>query len=62
VHVVGAAFALLGTADAATLTEWFARLADGGTVLDPLQERPWGAHDGQVVDRYGIRWLIGYEA
>lgn len=61
VHVVGAAFALLGTADAATLTEWFARLADGGTVLDPLQKRPWGAHDGQVVDRYGIRWLIGYE-
>lgn len=61
VHIVGAAFALLGAAEPAVLTEWFARLAEGGRVLDPLQQRPWGAHDGQVVDRHGIRWLIGYE-
>ena len=61
VHVVGAVFSLLGTADAATLTRWFAALAEGGTALDPLQKRPWGAHDGQVTDRYGIRWLVGYE-
>ncbi|MDA8332444.1 MAG: VOC family protein, partial [Candidatus Dormibacteraeota bacterium] len=26
-----------------------------------LQRRPWGAYDGQVVDRYGLHWLIGYE-
>ena len=61
VHVVGAVFSLLGTADAATLTRWFAALAEGGTAVDPLQKRPWGAHDGQVTDRYGIRWLVGYE-
>ena len=23
--------------------------------------RPWGASDGQVVDRYGVHWLIGFE-
>jgi PhnB protein len=57
----GLMLSLLGTADAATLRTWFARLADGGTVLDDLQERPWGASDGQVVDRYGIHWLIGFE-
>jgi PhnB protein len=30
-------------------------------VVDDLQRRPWGASDGQVRDRYGVRWLIGYE-
>src|SRR3954465_16053787 len=32
----GMVFALLGTARAAELREWFARLADGGAVLDDL--------------------------
>lgn len=57
----GAAMALLGTADGPTLTRWFEALSDGGTVLDALQERPWNATDGQVVDRFGVRWLIGFE-
>ncbi|MDR7234096.1 VOC family protein [Agrococcus sp. BE272] len=61
VSVRGMSVALLGTADPATLTRWFDALAEGGTVLDALQERPWGASDGQVVDRFGIRWLIGFE-
>lgn len=61
VSIEGASVALLGTADGDTLTRWFGRLAEGGTVLDALQERSWGATDGQVVDRYGIRWLIGFE-
>jgi PhnB protein len=26
-----------------------------------LQVRPWGASDGQVIDRYGLHWLIGFE-
>jgi PhnB protein len=54
-------FALLGTAEPAVLEHWFAALADGGTVVDPLQKRPWGDHDGQVTDRYGLTWLIGYQ-
>jgi PhnB protein len=57
----GLMLALLGTAVAATLRQWFAALSDGGRVVDDLQERPWGASDGQVVDRYGVHWLIGYE-
>lgn len=61
VHIVGAFFSLLGTAEPEVLTGWFERLSDGGRVVDALQERPWGAHDGTVVDRFGIRWLIGYE-
>ncbi len=57
----GLMLSLLGTADPPTLRTWFARLAERGRVLDDLQERPWGAVDGQVVDRYGLHWLIGYE-
>jgi PhnB protein len=57
----GLLFSLLGTADPVTLEAWFAALAAGGEVTDPLQERPWGAHDGQVTDRFGVPWLIGYE-
>lgn len=61
VHLVGVDFALLGTAEPTVLAQWFTRLAAGGRVVTPLDERPWGAHDGTVVDPFGIRWLIGWE-
>lgn len=57
----GMMLALLGTADPATLRTWFSRLSEGGQVVEDLQKRPWGASDGQVIDRYGVRWLIGFE-
>jgi len=61
VHMVGMFFALLGAADPETLRRWYDALADGGRVIDPLQVRPWGDSDGTVVDRFGVRWLIGYQ-
>lgn len=57
----GILFALLGTAEPAELERWFAALADGGEVVDPLELKPWGDHDGQVRDRFGVTWLIGYQ-
>ncbi len=57
----GLMLSLLGTVDAATLKEWFAGLSEGGRVVDDLQVRPWGASDGQVIDRYGLHRLIGFE-
>lgn len=57
----GLMVALLGHAEPTTLRTWFAALAEGGEVVDPLQRRPWGASDGQVRDRYGVLWLIGYQ-
>lgn len=62
VHVQGLMLSLLGTADPAVLHRWFDALAVGGSAIDPLASRPWGATDGQVTDRYGLRWLIGYES
>ena len=60
-RVEGLMLSLLGTADASTLKDWFAKLSEGGKVVDDLQVRPWGASDGQVIDRYGVLWLIGFE-
>lgn len=57
----GMMLSLLGTADPATLRAWFAGLSQGGRVVDDLQQRPWGATDGQVIDQYGLHWLIGFE-
>ena len=57
----GLMLSLLGTADPLTLRTWFSRLSEGGQVVDDLQKRPWGASDGQVIDRYGLHWLIGFE-
>jgi PhnB protein len=57
----GLMLSLLGTADPQTLRRWFSRLSDGGRVVDDLQPRPWGASDGQVIDRHGVHWLIGFE-
>jgi PhnB protein len=60
VRTEGLMLSLLGTADPATLGTWFSRLSEGGRVVDDLQKRPWGATDGQVIDQYGLHWLIGF--
>ncbi|HKU12503.1 MAG TPA: VOC family protein [Sinomonas sp.] len=61
VRTEGLMLSLLGASDETTLRSWFERLAAGGRVVDELQERPWGASDGQVIDRFGLHWLIGFE-
>lgn len=62
VEVRGLLLSVLGAAEPEVLHRWFDELAGGGgEVLDPLAPKPWGAADGQVVDRHGLRWLIGYE-
>ena len=61
VRVEGLLLSLLGAAEPAVLHQWFDRLAEGGRVVDPLALKPWGAYDGQVVDRHGLQWLVGYE-
>lgn len=61
VRLEGVMLSLLGTAEAGVLHEWFDKLSSGGRVVDPLAPKPWGASDGQVIDRFGLHWLIGYE-
>ncbi|TFC89859.1 VOC family protein [Cryobacterium sinapicolor] len=61
VQLEGVRLALLGIAEPDVLREWFDKLSVGGTVIDDLSLKPWGASDGQVIDRHGLQWLIGYE-
>ncbi len=61
VRLEGLMLSLLGAASPAILRAWFAALSEGGHVVMDLEERPWGATDGQVVDRFGLHWLIGFE-
>lgn len=35
----------------------FEALAQGGTVISPLQDQPWG-YNGRCIDRFGIAWEI----
>lgn len=57
----GMMLSLLGAAEPTVLHAWFDRLAADGKVVDPLALKPWGGSDGQVIDRHGLHWLIGYE-
>ncbi|MBG6185221.1 uncharacterized protein YndB with AHSA1/START domain/uncharacterized glyoxalase superfamily protein PhnB [Arthrobacter sp. CAN_A214] len=61
VQLEGVMLSLLGTAEPTVLHQWFDKLSAGGSVIDPLAPKPWGASDGQVIDRHGLHWLIGYE-
>jgi PhnB protein len=44
--------------DEARLRGYFDKLADGGTVLMPLEKAQWGDTFGMLMDRFGIRWLV----
>lgn len=53
----GFSISLSGDDDAALRGYWD-RLADGGTVLQPLEVAPWGDAFGMVTDRFGVTWLV----
>lgn len=36
-------------------------LADGGTVITPIQDMFWGAKFGVLTDVYGVTWLFNCE-
>ncbi|GGI45681.1 PhnB protein [Agromyces flavus] len=44
--------------DDATLRGYWDKLADGGTIVQPLEVAPWGDAFGMLVDRFGVSWLV----
>lgn len=44
--------------DEPTLRGFYDALADGGTVIEPLEQAPWGDHFGACVDRFGTTWMV----
>ena len=39
-------------------SEVFEKMKVGGVVLLPFAKQFWGALHGQVIDRFGIKWMI----
>lgn len=44
--------------DEQALTGYWQALSDGGTVRTPLAQAPWGDSYGDLVDKFGIAWLV----
>lgn len=44
--------------DGDALRGYFAALSEGGQVVTPLEVQMWGDEFGQLVDRFGICWLV----
>jgi PhnB protein len=45
-------------ADEGTLTAYFEKLSDGGSVSQPLEKAVWGDWFGMCDDKFGITWLV----
>lgn len=39
----------------------FAKLSEGGKVIDPLSIKFWGSLFGVVIDKYGKPWMLSYD-
>ena len=44
--------------DAEALRGYWEKLAEGGLVTMPLEKQMWGDEFGQLVDRFGIAWMV----
>ncbi|GEP48618.1 VOC family protein [Microbacterium saccharophilum] len=48
--------------DAERLQRAWDGLSDGGTVVMPYEEPPWGGRFGMLTDRFGIDWMVALNA
>jgi PhnB protein len=39
----------------------FAKLGEGGTVIDPLDDMFWGGKFGTLIDRFGTEWVFSFD-
>ena len=44
--------------DTDELTGYFEKLAEGGTVSEPLKQQMWGDTFGMLIDQFGIGWMV----
>jgi PhnB protein len=42
----------------AELSGYYDKLAKSGTVVEPLEQAPWGDKFGMVTDPYGVLWMV----
>ena len=44
--------------DEPELRGYWEKLSDGGTVIEPLVQAPWGDTFGMCTDRFGVTWMV----
>nr|WP_091187920.1 VOC family protein [Paenibacillus catalpae] len=44
--------------DVSEATSAYAKLSEGGESKYPFALQPWGAYYGEVIDPYGVTWMI----
>lgn len=44
--------------DLSEATKAYAKLSEGGEKKYPFAQQPWGAHYGEVIDKFGVTWMI----
>ena len=52
----------ISLSDLAEATRLFAALAEGGQVTMPFARQFWGDDYGQLVDRFGVHWMVNCDA
>lgn len=52
----------IGLNDPARAAQLFGKLADGGSVVMPLEKTYWAEAFGVVTDKFGITWMINSAA
>ena len=61
--VMGGNFSLSVAADSREqCDELFAALSDGASDVMPMQDQFWGAYFGRLTDKFGINWMISFDA
>lgn len=48
--------------DGDELRGYWDRLLDGGTMVLPLEQAPWGDMFGMLADRFGTNWMVSISA
>ncbi|KJC63881.1 VOC family protein [Agreia bicolorata] len=44
--------------DVDELTGYWQKLSEGATIQMPLEKAPWGDSFGQLIDRFGVGWMV----
>lgn len=47
-----------GTDTEAEIRGYWQALSEGATITQPLEQSPWGAAYGSLIDRYGTSWMF----
>jgi PhnB protein len=44
------------------LRGYWNKLADGATIVVPLEKAPWGDSFGMLTDKFGVPWMVNIGA